>query len=112
PPSPTQMFPSAMAAMEYGMRAKGYSVIVPRGVTFATLSVPLSVNQIFPSGPATMPSGYALSDGIGYSVKLPSDVSFATLLAAYSVNQRLPSDPTVIPAGLNWGVMPSTDIGP
>src|SRR3979411_2480114 len=74
----------------------GYSVMTPKVVSLATL--PASVNQRLPSGPAVMPSVAALGGGGKYSVKAPAVVTLATL--PFSVTQRFPSGPAAIPEGL------------
>src|SRR5438132_10054401 len=81
-----------------------YSVITPYAVTLATLLVPLSVNQMLPSGPAVMPMGLLPAVGIGYSVMAPDLVILPTLFPMSSVNQTLPSRPAAMPNGKLPGV--------
>src|SRR5262245_18835715 len=51
--------------------------------------VPDSVNQMLPSGPATMSVGALLPVGMLYSVMMPVGVMRAMLLPVFSTNQRL-----------------------
>src|SRR5438105_14513893 len=81
-----------------------YSVITPEVVTLATLLVPLSVNQMLPSGPVVMPMGLLPAVGIVYSVMAPVLVILPTLFPMSSVNQTLPSRPAAMPNGKLPGV--------
>ncbi len=65
-----------------------------------------SVNQMFPSGPVVIPSGWLPAViPFEYSVTTPAGV-MRPILPASSVNQRLPSGPTVIPNGRLLAVIP------
>src|SRR5262245_49011180 len=93
-----------------------YSVIVPEVVIFAILLLVSSVNQRFPSDPATMSYGLLLPVGREYSVTVPVGAILAILLALFSTNHSLPSGPSVILTGallavvMLYSVMPeSTD---
>ena len=62
------------------------------------LSVPRSVNQSAPSGPAVMPSGMLFAFGSEYSVWRPSTV-IRPIFPDCSVNQIAPSGPVTIDCG-------------
>src|SRR5215472_8277458 len=66
------------------------SVIMPAVVIRPILFPSISVNQILPSGPATMPPGPDAAVGTGNSVTVPEGVIRPVLFAPCSVNQRSP----------------------
>ena len=82
----------------------GNSVTSPVAETRASDELPVSVSQMLPSGPPTIPSGKALLDGSVISVSCPAVVMCPILLPLYSVNHRSPLDPSAIPRGSLAGV--------
>ena len=58
-----------------------------------------AVYQSAPSGPAAIPSGFAMPVGSGKSVLTPAGVMRPIMLDEYSVYQRLPSLPLAIAFG-------------
>ena len=73
--------------------------MTPAGVIRPISLLIKSVNQRFPSGPATIPTGSESPPGIGNSVMTPAGVIRPILLAFSSVNQRFPSGPAAMPPG-------------
>jgi hypothetical protein len=75
-------------------------VIIPAGLTFATLLALFSVNQTFRSGPPVMSEGTESADGMSYSLIVPTVVPLIVILpilfVAPSVNQMFPSGPEVM----------------
>ena len=82
------------------------SVTTPVVVMRPIRSIPRSVNQRLPSGPAAMPKGFApaVIPALN-SVTAPAGV-IRPIGPAPSVNQRLPSGPAVMEKGKAPGVMP------
>src|SRR5215470_1592004 len=80
------------------------SATAPPGVMRPTRLTLPSENQMFPSGPATMPSGPAPTVGTGNSVIAPDVVIRPILLPAFSQNHNAPSAAGVIPTGRLFGV--------
>src|SRR6516164_3600975 len=82
-----------------GVRPFENSVTAPSGVMRPMRLTLPSENQMFPSGPATMPSGPASAVGTGNSVTAPDVVIRPTLLPAFSQNHSVPSVAGAIPIG-------------
>src|SRR4051794_24020952 len=95
PSGPTQI--SRASALVVG-RANS-SIFPVAGSSRPILSAPLSVNQIFLSGPATTPYGLLSVVGTGNSVTFPSGVTRPILLPDISANHTAPSGPGAIPRG-------------
>ena len=70
---------------------------------------PSSVNQRFPSAPATMPYG-SLPEGAANSVIEPAGVILPMPGRLASVNQILPSGPAVMPSGSALVVSPPNSV--
>src|ERR1700722_12410200 len=64
--------------------------------TLPTLLVPVSVNQMFPSGPEVTSKG-SLPAGNGYSLTTPPDVTDASLFVPDSATHSLLSAPRAVP---------------
>src|SRR5438105_1350921 len=99
------MMPTGPPPIDVGYSPRSFPVVVIRPILLAEYSV----NQRFPSEPATIRFGPRPSGGsdLGRSNSLisPLTVIRPILLALYSVNQRLWSGPTVIPTA------PQSDVG-
>jgi hypothetical protein len=78
-------------------------VIVPSGAILPIDLVPMSENQMSPSGPSTMLSAISPSVGSGYGgEKVPLGVILTTAWAAPALqNQMLPSEPAAIWSGFS-----------
>src|SRR5438128_5165167 len=82
----------------------GNSEKVPSVVIRPILFPVHSVNQMAPSGPASMPSGWAWVVGTGYSEMVPGAVIRPMLPAWNSVSHTIPPAPTATSSGWLLGV--------
>src|ERR1700730_11380055 len=86
----------------------GYNAIEPPGVIRpmlpGTVGIPLTANQMFPSGPGVTPSAVMFEAPRSYIVMVPLGVIRPTNPAygfpPFAVNQRLPSGPFAMNSGL------------
>ena len=73
---------------------------------------PASVNQMLPSGPSTIPYGWAPGVGTGNSVISSVSVLIMPILFVLSsVNQTVPSGPAVIPSTCGLAVVEQRELG-